>query len=185
MDQDRRQFLKSGGILLSVAIGGSVLRLTPAAAREAGVPYQVLSALEVDTLEGLAESIVPGAREAGIAQFIDKQLAADFSDSLLMLKYLGVPEEGYLPFYQGGLASAAAFSQARYQKPWSQLSATEASALTADIAAGTPADWSGPPAGFFFFVIRSDGVDVVYGTEEGFAKIGVPYMPHIAPEQPW
>lgn len=162
-----------------------MLRLTPVAAREAEVPYQVLSPLEVDTLEGLAEAIVPGARNAGVAQFIDKQLAADFSDSLLMLKYLGVPEEGYIPFYQAGLASAAALSQARYEKPWSQLSAAEASTLTAAIAAGSPSGWSGPPAGFFFFVIRSDGVDVVYGTEEGFAKIGVPYMPHIAPEQPW
>ncbi|MEM1152857.1 MAG: gluconate 2-dehydrogenase subunit 3 family protein [Pseudomonadota bacterium] len=185
MEQDRRQFLRSGGILLSVAIGGCVLTLTPAAARAADAPYQVLSALEVDTLEGLAEATVPGAREAGIAQFIDKQLAVDFSDSLLMLKYLGVPEEGYLPFYQGGLASAAALAQARYQKPWSQLSESQAATLTADIAGGNPEEWSGPPAGFFFFVIRSDGADVVYGTEAGFAKIGMPYMSHNPPKQPW
>ena len=32
---------------------------------------------------------------------------------------------------------------------------------------------------------RSDAVDVVYGTPEGFAKLGVPYMPHIMPPTSW
>jgi hypothetical protein len=26
---------------------------------------------------------------------------------------------------------------------------------------------------------------VVYGTVEGFARLGVPYMPHILPERSW
>ena len=28
-------------------------------------------------------------------------------------------------------------------------------------------------------------IDVVYGTVEGFARLGVPYMPHILPERSW
>jgi hypothetical protein len=28
-------------------------------------------------------------------------------------------------------------------------------------------------------------VDVYYGTQEGFARLGIPYMPHIAPQEPW
>jgi len=45
--------------------------------------------------------------------------------------------------------------------------------------------WKGAPASFFFFVLRSDAADLVYGTEEGFAKIGVPYAAHIAPKSSW
>jgi len=30
-------------------------------------------------------------------------------------------------------------------------------------------------------MVRSDAVDVVYGTVEGFERLGVPYMPHILP----
>ena len=28
-------------------------------------------------------------------------------------------------------------------------------------------------------------VDVVYGTMEGYESLGVPYMPHIAPDKRW
>ena len=31
----------------------------------------------------------------------------------------------------------------------------------------------------------ADAVDVVYGTMEGYEALGVPYMPHIAPEKRW
>ena len=45
--------------------------------------------------------------------------------------------------------------------------------------------WSGPPQPFAYFLLRQDAVDVVYGTVEGFQKLGIPYMPHILPEQRW
>jgi hypothetical protein len=34
-------------------------------------------------------------------------------------------------------------------------------------------------------VLRSDAVDVVYGTEEGYKDLGIPYMAHIAPLKRW
>jgi hypothetical protein len=36
-----------------------------------------------------------------------------------------------------------------------------------------------------YFLLRTDAVDVVYGTMEGYAQLGVPYMPHIAPARSW
>jgi hypothetical protein len=45
--------------------------------------------------------------------------------------------------------------------------------------------WQGPPPGFVYFVLRSDAVDVVYGTMDGYESLGVPYMPHIAPDKRW
>ena len=45
--------------------------------------------------------------------------------------------------------------------------------------------WKGPAAGFVYFLLRSDAVDVVYGTMDGYAHLGVPYQPHIAPTRSW
>jgi hypothetical protein len=185
MDRDRRQFLRSSGIVLSIAVAGEVLLLSPAQARAAALPLQVLSAQEASTLEAITEAVVPGARKAGISQYIDKQLAAGHEESLLMLKYLGVPQTDYLSFYRGGLRSTAALAQSRFGRGWSELKAEEVDALIGEIAEKQPEEWAGPPAPFFFFVIRSDACDVVYGTEAGFAAIGMPYMAHIAPPEPW
>jgi hypothetical protein len=37
----------------------------------------------------------------------------------------------------------------------------------------------------FWFVLRSDAVDVVYGTKEGVERLGLPYMAHIEPPSRW
>ena len=48
------------------------------------------------------------------------------------------------------------------------------------------AGWQGPPAaGFVYFLLRSDAVDVVYGTVEGYAELGIPYQAHIMPLKRW
>lgn len=185
MDQDRRQFLEQSGILLSIAVAGQVLTLSPAAARAADLPLQVLSPEEVATLETVAEALVPGAREAGIAQYIDKQLAASPRESLLMLKYLGIPPADFADFYRGGLAAADRLAKSRAAKPWSSLDPEQVQGLLGAMAGDQAGDWVGPPPAFFHFVIRSDACDVVYGTEPGFARLGIPYMAHIEPPQPW
>jgi hypothetical protein len=185
MEQERREFLKKSAILLSIAAGSDTLLLTPHAAWAAGVPYQVLSGDQVSTLEGLAEALVPGARDAGIAHYIDKQLGAAPQDTLLMLKYLGVPVADFPAFYHGGLAATAELSKSRFSRPWLSLDAGQADALVAAMAAGETDGWNGPPSAFFLFVVRSDACDVVYGTEDGFARIGMPYMAHIEPPRQW
>jgi hypothetical protein len=45
--------------------------------------------------------------------------------------------------------------------------------------------WSGPPPPLFYMMVRSDAVDVVYGTKEGFDQLNVPYMAHIMPRERW
>ena len=45
--------------------------------------------------------------------------------------------------------------------------------------------WQGPAGPFVYLVLRSDAVDVVYGTMDGYAALGIPYMPHIAPSKRW
>ena len=45
--------------------------------------------------------------------------------------------------------------------------------------------WQGPAGSFAYLVLRSDALDVVYGTMDGYESLGVPYMPHIAPVERW
>ena len=44
---------------------------------------------------------------------------------------------------------------------------------------------SGPPASYVMFLLRADALDVVYGTQAGFAQLGIPYSAHILPEANW
>jgi hypothetical protein len=43
----------------------------------------------------------------------------------------------------------------------------------------------GFPIFLFFMCLRSDAVDVVYGTPAGFEKLNIPYMQHILPPEGW
>ena len=65
------------------------------------------------------------------------------------------------------------------------LSADQRIDLVREIAQKNPPEWSGPPAPLFCFVTRSDAVDVYYGTQEGFARLNIPYMAHILPPKKW
>jgi len=184
MNTTRRKFLKSSSLVLSFAVGGKTFLLSPAEAYAQSVPLAVLNESDATTLEVLAEAIVPGARVAGIRNFIDSQLSADSENSLLMIRYLGVPAP-FAGFYTAALRSAEKLAKTRHQKHIAALNSEELSQIIDDMAQGKVKDWQGPPAEFFFFVLRSDAADIVYGTLDGFERLDIPYMPHIKPEQSW
>lgn len=166
--------------------GGKREAVTPEQARANGAPLRTLNAVQARALEALGEVLLPGARQAGIANFVDHHISVPAPESLLMIRYMDVPAP-YAPFYEGGLAALDALATARHSKPFSALDAGQANALVGEMSAPDkdPAGWRGPPASLFYFVTRSDAVDVVYGTEKGFEKLGVPYMAHLIPETPW
>ncbi|MBS0419407.1 MAG: Tat pathway signal protein [Proteobacteria bacterium] len=166
MSHSRRDILKQGALF---AFAGARL-LTPAQARSAGVPHRIFTPDQVRTLESLGEALVPGSKKAGLAHFIDIQLSGPLANSLLMLKYLGI-NPPFAPFYQSGLAAAARHS--------------DVPSLLQAMAKDAVPDWNGPPAPLFYFVLRNDAIDVVYGTPEGYQSLGVPYMAHIAPPSGW
>src|SRR5713101_8087545 len=66
----RRQFLIGS---LAFTVGGAQVLLTAREARAQGVPFGLLKADEAESIEALGETLVPGARAAGIAHFIDHQ----------------------------------------------------------------------------------------------------------------
>ncbi len=185
MQMDRRDFLKKSGLgLLAINLNGLSLLMSPSEARAAAVPMKVLTPEEVTTLEAFGEVLLPGAREAGLAHFIDYHLAVEAKDSLLMLRYMDWPAP-YAGFYKAGLMGLNAASGKQHKKPFHELNATQSDALVRSMGQGMPEGWEGIPAPLFYFVVRSDAVDVVYGTEEGFEKLGVPYMAHITPPSKW
>jgi Gluconate 2-dehydrogenase subunit 3 len=181
----RRQFLtRTGSGLLAVQVGGTLQWLTPRAARAAGTAMQVLTPAERQALEALAETLLPGAAEAGIAPFIDHHLAVPAPDCLLMLRYLDVPPP-FVDFYRAGLRALDAAAGQPHGKTFAELDTATRTALVQAMGQENPQGWDGPPAPFFYYVLRADAVDVVYGTEEGFKALDVPYLAHIPPPTPW
>jgi hypothetical protein len=186
MATDRRDFLRQSGLgLIAVGIGGSGPFLAPAAAHASGTySFRVLEDGERATLAALGDVLLPGAVEEGFCEFIDYHLSLPAPDCLLMLRYLDVPPP-YAAFYKGGLAALDALARARHDTPFTACGQEQQAALVSAMAAAPPTPWRGPPAPLFYFALRADAVDVYYGTERGFERLGVPYMAHITPEKPW
>jgi hypothetical protein len=182
---DRRRFLGGAGLgLLAFQVGGASVLLTPRAARAQQVPFRVLTPEQARVVESLGDVLVPGAAAAGLAHYLDQQLAAPPPDSLLMIRYLDVPPP-YAAFYAPCLAAVDSAARVRHERPFHELDAAQRDAFVQSMQKQDPEGWRGPPAPFFYFVFRADAVDVVYGTQEGYAKLGVPYMAHIAPPSNW
>jgi hypothetical protein len=170
--------------LLSFWVAGCKVEMSPEEARKAEAEYQVLDVGQVATLEAYAEVLVPGSAEAGLAHFIDHQLNASPAEQMLMIKYLGVSPP-FNSFYTAGLGALNAAAQAAYGKVFSELEDAQKVELSGQVAQGIPEGWEGPPAPFFHFVLRSDAVDVFYGTPQGTENYGIPYMAHIMPTSRW
>jgi hypothetical protein len=169
---------------LSFSLGGANVLLSPRQARAQGADFKLLDASEVSILETFGEVLVPGARAAGVAHFVDQQMSVDPNESLFMAKYLNVPPP-YADFYRAGLAALNRLSQALFDKDFDVISQTDAIDLVRTISSTIPDGWEGPPAPLFYICVRADAVDVAYGSVEGFAKLGIPYMPHILPPENW
>jgi len=182
---DRRTLLKSAALgLFAFQVAGCDKLLSPGDARAQGATLEILSADEAALLEAFGEALVPGARTAGIAHFVDANLSRAAPDSLLTLRYLDV-----LPphdvFYKAGLKALDAAARASLGKPFAQASEAEANPLIASLLPGKVAGWDGPPPPLFYLAVRSDAADLVYGTRAAFARMNVPYMPHIEPPEDW
>ena len=175
----RRQALL-GAAALSVAGVGELF--LPRSARAAGAPLKRLTAIEATALESLGETLLPGAAEAGIAHFVDHQL--DQPEPLLTLRYVDFPMAP-AAFYQAGLAALDTLARTGHGAAFAALDTQTRTALVTAIAGGQAPDWQGPPAPLFYFIARSDALDVVYGTEAGFKRLNLPYQAHIAPSQAW
>jgi len=182
---ERRAFVQGAGLgTLAFVVGGAEVFLTPRQAHAQAVPLRTLSAEQAATLDALGETLVPGAKEAGITQFVDQQISGPPERALLQARILNV-RPPFANFYRAALGAVDAASDKNKGKKFAALSAAEQHDFVGQMRINKIEGWQGPPSPFIFGVLRSDAVDVVYGTMEGYAALGIPYMPHIAPTQKW
>ena len=171
----------SGGFA-GITISTALANITSAESGATPAPLQHFSSSEGQLLEALGEVLVPGAAEAGLVQYVDNQLGRP--DPLLFLKYMDYLGS-YVEFYKQGLDSLENRSRLLYRKSFLTLDTDQKVTLVREISQKNPVDWKGPPAPLFYFVVRNDAIDVTYGTPEGFAKLGIPYMAMIEPPRQW
>lgn len=185
-DIERRALIKGAALsALAFTVGGAQVLLSPRAARAQNIPFRTLSPEQVETLEALGETLVPGAKQAGISHFVDQQLSIPHGEALLEARILNV-RPPFANFYRAALGAVDKVSQARNSdKKFAQLGADDQHNFVDAMRQGKIDGWQGPPGPFVYLIMRSDAVDVVYGTMEGYAALGIPYMPHIAPTKRW
>ena len=181
----RRGFVKGATLgALAFTVGGVEVIMAPGEARARNVPFRLLGAHQGDTIEALGETLVPQAREAGIAHFIDQQLSVPPGEALLQARILNI-RPPFAEFYRTAIKTIDDRSRKIFGHDFAQLSASDQREFVDRMRQNKVEDWTGPPGALVYAVLRSDAVDVVYGTMEGYEALGIPYMPHIPPEKRW
>ena len=88
-------------------------------------------------------------------------------------------------FYRAALGAVDGACLKLKARGFGQLSEEEQRSIVGDMRQNKIDGWQGPPGPLVYLILRSDAVDVVYGTMDGYANLGIPYMPHIAPTKRW
>ena len=183
---ERRDLIKGAATgVLAFTVGGVEVMLTAREARAQNVPFRLLKVNEAETIEALGETLVPGARAAGVAHFIDQQLSVPPGEALLEARILNV-RPPYANFYRAAVDAVDTASRTlNGGRKFTQLSPSEQHDFVDGLRQNKLQSWQGPNGALVYMVLRSDAVDVVYGTMEGYEALGIPYMPHIAPVTRW
>lgn len=183
---ERRVFIQGAMIgVLAFSLDGVETLLTPRQAYARGVPLRTLQPEEAKTLEAVGETLVPGASTAGLVQFIDQQISIPPEEALLEARIMNV-RPPFANFYRAAIGAVDRASKANNSgRSFAELDAVEQHTFIDSMRQNKIDGWQGPGAPFVYFLLRTDAVDVVYGTMDGYASLGVPYMPHIAPTRSW
>jgi hypothetical protein len=184
-DIERRAFVKGATLgALAFTVRGSTVMLTARQARAGNVPFRMLKENEAETIESMGETLVPGARSAGIAHFIDQQISVPTEQALLQARILNV-KPPFANFYRAAVRAIDGSSDKTFGRKFAMLSPSDKRDFVNLMRQNKAEGWQGPAGPFVYGVLRSDAVDVVYSTMEGYEALGVPYMAHIAPERRW
>jgi len=144
---DRRGFLKTG----AVAAAASAVACGKPASR-----WRALTEEEAKTLAAACDQIVPpdqdpGAAEAGVVTFVDRQLATR--------------QKKERPRWQAGLRGLDATARRRHGKPFVDLPFEAQTAVLQDVEKGAveAADWAGIEPAAFFALLREHTMMGFYG----------------------
>ena len=184
-ETERGTFIKGVGLgVFAFTVNGAELLLTPRQARAQGASLRTLTPAEAQTLDAVGETLVPGAKEAGITNFIDQQISIPPEEALLQLRIMSVAPP-FAKVYHTAIAAIDGASSKMQGRAFAQLAAAEQHQFVDAMRQDKLDGWQGPPGPFVYSVLRNDAVDVVYATVEGYAALGVPYMAHIVPQKKW
>jgi gluconate 2-dehydrogenase gamma chain len=206
MDSSRRIFLKAGGaaaVIPAVAGAASTAQAQPAqgkapqqqGAQAQQAPYMFFSAPEAALMEAMVDRLIPpdelgpGANEAGVVAYIDRQLAGAWGAGERLYRngpwQQGTPSQGYqLPFTPAEMsrnALRALGQQGQKGTPFEKMQGNEQDAVLTRLQNGTD-DLEGVPAKTFFESLLAMTVegyfsDPAYGGNRGgrsWAMIGFP-----------
>src|SRR2546421_8469866 len=137
----RREFILGA---LAFTVGGAQVMLTPREARAQSVALRTLKADEAETIEALGETLVPGARAAGISHFIDQQLSVPPEEALLEARILNV-KPPYANFYRAAIGAIDRASEAREGRRFAQLNTLSQREFVDLMRQGKLDGWQGPP----------------------------------------
>src|SRR5579864_7263216 len=137
--------------------------MAPGEAKARNVPFRLLDGHQGETLEALGETLVPQAREAGIAHYIDQQLSVPPQESLLQARIFNF-RPPFADFYRATLLTVDDTSKKLFGKEFAQLTAKDQREFVDRLRQNKIEEWKGRPAALAYAVLRADAVDVVYGT---------------------
>jgi gluconate 2-dehydrogenase gamma chain len=169
----------------------------PTVSRPASVGYQFLNVNETAFIEAAIDTLIPtdalgpGALEAGVAIYIDRQMAGGFGKGDRM--YLegpfseGLPQQGYQlamtpsELIRTGIADVNGHTQQRFSKTFDSLSNAERAVVMAELD-GRKVELPNVPAGTFFdlllqLTVEGYFADPLYGGNKNKAAwkmIGFP-----------
>lgn len=143
---------------------------------------QVFTADERETLGAVADTLVPGSAAAGVTDFVAAMLAEP--DPRLCYRFVSFPMPPKA-FYKLVLASFDDLSHAMMGRPLNALAPSQRLGVVEKLAQPNVNGWKGPPTALVYFVLRSDAIDALYGVQEAYTRLDIPYMAHIEPPRPW
>lgn len=152
---NRRLFLKASAVLGSaLGVGGTLVFSLGCKTRG---PWRSFSESEARLLEALCEQIIPGdqdpgAREAGVLYFIDRQLQG--------------PYRRFLEAYHHGLGALQQTSRTLYGRDFLQLTWEEQNTFLHSLEEGRipAAAWTLEPAAVFFARVVDHAMQGFYGS---------------------
>ena len=180
---ERRAFMKGAALgALAFTVGGAEVLLTPArrGRRRAVPPAQ--GARRRDH-RGAGRDAGARRAQAGIAHFVDHQISVPAGGGAARRRASSTCGRRLRTSIAPPSARSTAASQDVHGRKFAQLSTVEQRDFVNLMRQNKIEGWQGPPGGFVYAVLRSDAVDVVYGTMEGYAALGIPYRPTSRPRR--
>src|SRR5579862_1743310 len=151
-DIQRRAFMKGAAFgALAFSVGGTEVMLTPRQAHAQNIPLRTLTAEQAATLDAMGETLVPGAKAAGVTHFVDQQISGPAEEALLQARILNV-RPPFANFYRAALGAIDSASSKTKGHKFAELPPQERHDFINLMRQNKIEGWEGPPGPFVFTV---------------------------------